>query len=184
MNPRRKGHEDLRPLKKTINSAAGRPERAAEGVEPAAGRPECAAEGVEPEMECHPCGEGIDEAEAGKRETIRVATPYKPSQKEVDDHDLNHLPYRSCCKHCIRGRGKETSNQQPCGEDRTVPEFHMDFCFPGCEESSSEYLTALVARMRGTRMTMSTVVPSKYVGDFITREPWRSYEKVEARWRS
>ena len=54
-------------------------------------------------------------------------------------------------------------------EDRTVPEFHMDFCFPGNEESASEHLTVLVIRMRGTRMTMSTVVPSKSVGDFTTK---------------
>ena len=169
MNRRKKEHEDLRPLKKTINSATGKTEGAAEVVEPAAGRPECAAEGVEPEMECHPCGEGVDETEAGKRETTRLPTPYKPSQDEVDDHDLSHLPYRSWCKHCIRGRGKETSHFKQGEEDRTVPEFHMDFCFPGYEESSTEYLTVLVARMRGTRMTMSTVVPSKHASDFITK---------------
>ena len=90
------GHEDLRPAKKTINSATG--------------GPECAAEGVEPAVECKPCGEGIDGTEPGTRKTIRVATPYKPSQAEVDDHYLTHLPYRSWCKHCIRGRGKETSH--------------------------------------------------------------------------
>ena len=142
MNPRKKGHEDLRPLRKTINSAAGRTECAAEGVEPdsATARTECAAEDVEPGMECHPCAEGIDKEEAGKRKTIRAATPYKPSQAEVEDHDLTHLPYRSLCKHCIRGRGKETGHQQQCGEDRAVPEFHRDFCFPGYEEPSSEYL--------------------------------------------
>ena len=168
MNHRKMNRDDLRPLKKTINSATGKTEEAAKVDEPARVRPECAAEEVEPDMECHPCGQGVDETEAGKRETIRLPAPYKPSQDEVDDHDLTHLPYRSWCKHCIRGRGKETSHFAQGEEDRTVPEFHMDFCFPGCEESSSEYLTALVARMRGTRMTMSTVVPSKHVGDFIT----------------
>ena len=45
----------------------------------------------------------------------------------------------------------------------------MDFCFPGYEESASEYLTVLVVRMRDTRMTMSTVVPSKSVGEFTTK---------------
>ena len=170
MNPRKKGHDDIRPLGKTINSAAGRSECAAEDVEPdgAEERAEGVAGETEPEMECHPCGEGMDKEEAGKRKTIRVATPYKPSEAEVEDHDLTHLPYRSWCKHCIRGRGKETSHQQQSQEDRSVPEFHMDFCFPGYEESKDDYLTVLVVRMRGTRMTMSTVVPSKEVGDFTT----------------
>ena len=150
-----------------MNSTTERSECAAEGVEEAEEAKE--AEDEAPEMECHPCGEGLDGHEAGKRDTIRVATPYKPTRDEVEDHNLTHLPYRSWCRHCIRGRGKETSHQQQDGEDRTVPEFHMDFCFPGYEESSTEYLTVLVARMRGTRMTMSTVVPSKHVGDFITK---------------
>ena len=129
------------------------------------------ADGAEPEKdeECGTCGEGIEGHQAGIRETVPVPTPYKPSQDEVDDHNLKHLPYRSWCRHCIRGRGKETSHKTQQDEPRGVPEFHMDFCFPGYEESSKEYLTVLVMRMRHTRMTMSTVVPSKFVEDFITR---------------
>ena len=119
--------------------------------------------------ECGTCGEGIEGHEAGRRKTIRIKTPYKPAQDEVDDHDLTHLPYRSWCRHCIRGRGKETGHFQQKESSRTVPEFHMDFCFPGYEVSKDDYLTVLVARMRGTRMTMSTVVPSKHTGDFVTK---------------
>ena len=53
MNPRNQGHEDLRPLGKTINSAAGRSECAAENVEPdgADEEAEGAAGEAEPEME-------------------------------------------------------------------------------------------------------------------------------------
>ena len=120
------------------------------------------------EVECGTCGEGIDGQEAGRRNTIRVKTPYRPSQEEVDDHDLTHLPYRSWCRHCIRGRGKETGHFQQKTESRTVPEFHMDFCYPGYEESATEYLNVLVVRMRDTRMTMSSVVPSKSVGEYTT----------------
>ena len=67
MNPRNQGHEDLRPLGETINSAADRSECAAEDIEPdgADERAEGAAGEAEPEMECHPCGEGIDKGEAG-----------------------------------------------------------------------------------------------------------------------
>ena len=132
MNPRKKGHDDLRPLGKPINGAAERSECAVENVEPASADEKAeGAEGqVEPEIECQPCGEGEGTEQAGQRRTIRVTTPYKPSQDEVEEHELTHLPYRSWCKHCIRGRGKETSHQQQSEEDRTVPEFHMDFCFP------------------------------------------------------
>ena len=45
----------------------------------------------------------------------------------------------------------------------------MDLCFPVNEESASEHLTVLVIRMRDTRMTMSSMVPSESVGDFVTK---------------
>ncbi len=32
--------------------------------------------------------------------------PYQPTKEEVDQHNLTHLPYRSWCRHCVRGRGK------------------------------------------------------------------------------
>ena len=151
-------HKSIRPLVKLINSAAGSSECAAKGVE----EEDEEEKASEEDVECHPCGDGLDGYEAGNRKTVNVNSPYKPSEAEVDDHYLTHLPYRSWCRHCIRGRGKETSHQQQAGVEGTVPEFHMDFCFPGYEEQSSEYLTVLVARMRGTRMTMSSVVPSKF----------------------
>ena len=44
-------HKSIRPLVKMINSAAGSSECAAKGVE---------EEEEEPDMECHPCGDGLD----------------------------------------------------------------------------------------------------------------------------
>ena len=127
------GHPEndaIRPSKNTINAAAARSEDAAKGEDEEAGGgskdQDPPPEKEEQDEECGTCGEGIEGNEAGKRNTTRVRTPYKPSQEEVDDHDLTPLPYRSGCRHCIRARGKETSHQQQRGTDRTVPEFHMD----------------------------------------------------------
>ena len=52
-------------------------------------------------------------------------------------------------------------------EKGDVPEFHFDFCFPG-EEETGKNLVVLVGRMRDTRMTMSTVVPTKTTGEFAS----------------
>ena len=49
-----------------------------------------------------------------------------------------------------------------------VAEFSFDFCFPGDEQVGNN-LIALVGRMRHTRMTMSTVVPSKSTGEFVAK---------------
>ena len=74
-------------------AAAGSEEAAAETVKEAGSKEE--SEKDADDDECGTCGEGIEGQEAGRRKTIRVKTPYKPSQDEVDDHDLTHLPYRS-----------------------------------------------------------------------------------------
>ena len=43
--------------------------------------------------------------EESNRPNVRTG-PREPSQEEVDEHNVNHLPYRSWCRHCVRGRGK------------------------------------------------------------------------------
>ena len=47
-------------------------------------------------------------------------------------------------------------------------EIHLDYGFPG-EEDQDFKLTILVARDRGTKMTMSSVAPSKTCGEFIAK---------------
>ena len=97
-------------------------------VEPADGERQGVAETPdENEFECQPCEA---EEEFGSRTVIPMKSPYKPSQKDVDDHYLTHLPYRNWCRHCVRGRGKEMAHNRGNIEKGEVPEFHFDFCFP------------------------------------------------------
>ena len=34
------------------------------------------------------------------------STPVRPSQQEVDARMITHLPFRSWCPHCVRGKSK------------------------------------------------------------------------------
>ena len=73
-------------------------------------------------LKCMPCGINtgnvlIDfasdeadfeqEAESGSRATVRLQDPSMPTKAEREEHEKKHLPYRSRCRHCVRGRGKE-----------------------------------------------------------------------------
>lgn len=109
-----------------------------------------------------------DPEEFGQRKTQTYADPRKPSQRgEVDEHNITHLPYRSWCRHIVRGRGKQTDHRvQADADSRTVPEFHFDWCFPGEEEPGKKF-TVLVVRKRDVRMTMSSVAPHKTTGEFM-----------------
>ena len=46
--------------------------------------------------------EGLDQ-ERGQRKTKRMLDPKLPSQEEVRQHCLTHMPYRNWCAHCVRG---------------------------------------------------------------------------------
>ena len=40
-----------------------------------------------------------------------IGDPRLPTQAEVDDHNITHMPYRNWCPHCVRGRGKDLDHR-------------------------------------------------------------------------
>ena len=117
-------------------------------------------------------GEGPGEVQAGRkgeepgrkgkeegRRLRSIGDPRLPSVREVEEHNLTHLPYRNWCPHCVRGRGKDLDHRKSLDDDRNIREFSFDYCFPGDDKGSR--LTVLVGRERVTGMTMASIVPVK-----------------------
>ena len=48
-----------------------------------------------------------DDVEAGSRSAVKVAAPKQPTDKELEEHELTYLPFRSWCKECVQGRGMQ-----------------------------------------------------------------------------
>ena len=71
-----------------------------------------------------------EEIEHGSREVKRIQSPMKPSQSEVDEHSITHLPFRSWCSQCVMGRGKETPHLRAAGNGGLL-EVDFDFFFLG-----------------------------------------------------
>ena len=112
--------------------------------------------------------QGVDDDEDMELEAEEVAEgrgvkkmldPRLPSELEVKEHQLTHLPYRNWCHHCVRGRGKEADHRRQGKEERGVDEFHMDYCFPG--DGLGFKLTVLVVVERYSSMKLAVVVPTK-----------------------
>lgn len=84
-----------------------------------------------------------------------------PTEEEVKEHYLRcHMPYRSWCHHCIRGRGKEREHGRRAEEEQQgIPEYHLDYCFP--RDEFDHRLIVLVAVEKHTKMKRVTVVPNK-----------------------
>ena len=82
----------------------------------------------------------------------KMQNPMLPSKAEREMHELTHVPFRSWCEHCVRGRG-EGVRHEAGKEMPEQTEVHMDFFLVG-DEDQNEKLTVLAARERTTRMTM------------------------------
>ena len=63
--------------------------------------------------------------EFGNRKVVRKHDPRQPSQQEKEEHEMTHLPFRSWCRHCIMGRGREEDCRKSMEEERQVPEVHL-----------------------------------------------------------
>ena len=100
------------------------------------------------------------------------------SQQEKEEHEMTHLPFRSWCRHCIMGRGREEDCRKSMEEERQVPEVHLDYMFMG-DEKEGKTLAFLVARERETRAVLSTVVPRKTTGEWICRRLMGGFERLD-----
>ena len=98
-----------------------------------------------------------DEVEGGRMRNI--GDPRLPSQREVEAHNLTHVPYRNWCPHCVRARGRDLDHRRSLQDERKIPEFSFDYCFLG--DAAGSKATVLVGRERVTGMTMASVVPVK-----------------------
>ena len=74
----------------------------------------------------------LEDAAGGDARRVRkLIDPRLPSEAEVLEHYLTHVPYRNWCPHCVRGRGKEMCHTRCEEKERGLDEFHLGYCFPG-----------------------------------------------------
>ena len=72
--------------------------------------------------ECLVCGEEEEVVRKGavadSRSVRGIGDPRNPSQKEVDDHELTHLPYRNWCAVRVRSKGNDLDHRKVVGDER------------------------------------------------------------------
>ena len=76
----------------------------------------------QPVAEHEPEDEQLEEAD----EQRVMKDPGQPSQKEWEEHRIDHWPFRSWCPHCVKGRatGKQHTKRQ---EECEIPVFGFDY---------------------------------------------------------
>ena len=90
---------------------------------------------------------------------MKVADPKLPTAEEVATHNMTHLPYRSWCPHCVRGKGR-TMDHKRASREKLVRELHLDYCFMGSKEDAATKCI-VVAKDYDSKSVMASVVPVK-----------------------
>ena len=83
---------------------------------------------------CAPCedDDNIDGDVQVEFEQQRGAPdPGRPSQAQIDEHNLTHFPFRPWCKACVFGRAKDAPSNKVKGlfAETVLPRVRMDYCF-------------------------------------------------------
>ena len=91
---------------------------------------------------------------------LAAREPDQPTEEERRHHELTHMPFRSWCSHCVRGRQDSLPHRPSPTTALAVPEVAMDYCFLGRAGSPSS-ATVLIMKDRESRSILASVVQSK-----------------------
>ena len=81
--------------------------------------------------------------------------PMLPSQAEIDEHNITHLPFRRWCPFCLRGRGISSGHfSRKEADESQVPVIAVDYCFLG-------EAPVLFVKDQRTKSVCAHPVPSK-----------------------
>ena len=103
-----------------------------------------------------------------------------PSRREREEHEETHCTYRSWCRHCVKGRGREDGHYRK-GQDSDRPEIPtiaMDYCFMGKENKKP--LTILVIKDNDSKAMKAFITAQKGSGD--GEIVWKLQKLIDDQW--
>ena len=119
----------------------------------------------------------IDETEEARRPKA-LRDPGAPTQAEIDNHNLLHLPFRGWCPSCVIGKAKDKPHFADPDKDKAVPVVVFDYGFLGTEGVQST-LPFQVMKHVQTGMICAHAVPRKGLLDLHgSKELTQDIEKL------
>ena len=112
-------------------------------------------------IECQPCFDESEEGRKAKSNTVQNL----PSQSEIDEHMLTHVPFRSWCRFCVMGKSVAAPHRRVDKSDETIPTVSIDYAFLNEKQEvdtrEDSGMPILVIKDRKSGMMQSRVVPAK-----------------------
>ena len=112
-----------------------------------------------------------NEEEQEEADTVRVRrAPRAPTQREREEHEATHIPYRDWCPHCVRGRGVNGPHRRgdPRSEEEKameVPRVSLDYFFMAQGGDRATQYPMIVMIDEGTDYRYMRAVGRKGLGE-------------------
>ena len=71
----------------------------------------------------------IESTEEEVQPRKHLKTPLLPTQSQLEEHRVDHLPYRSWCPECVEGFGREDAHTSHQDQAKWVPVVSCDYLF-------------------------------------------------------
>ena len=72
--------------------------------------------------ECQPCFTESEEGRKAKSNSVQEL----PSQSEIDEHMLTHIPFRSWCRFCVMGKSVAGPHRRVDKSNEATPTVSID----------------------------------------------------------
>ncbi len=95
-----------------------------------------------------------------------------PSEKEVEERNMDHGVLRSWCPHCVKGRAEAFGRVRKVHGESGAPTVGVDYMHTHSEQEKEEEvgMPIVVVKDRETKMVLAKAVPSKRVKEALRRE--------------
>ena len=132
------------------------------------------------------CGAMEDEGEEAQG-SRGYNKPIRPSDKEVEEHERTHLPYRDWCPHCVRGRGRGEQHRSGSGDQpHEVNKVSLDYFYMhekpvnGSRPAvvTGEGLPAIIIKDKESRAVFAFPVPVKGECEYAVRRGYQDIHRI------
>ena len=118
--------------------------------------------------------EEFEELNADAQQAKPLPFLAKPTQEMIAANEVSHLPFRSWCRHCVRGRVKSFQHRrvQHDQDDEAHPVVSLDYAFFGApgeleqEAIGGAKMPVLVVKDRFSKAMFTHLLPSKGIEHF------------------
>ena len=104
--------------------------------------------------------------ETGTERVRMPKTPVVPTDLERELHEINHIPLRSWCSYCTRGKAKDAGHYLVVGFHNGIPVIQMDFTYLFAERDDTQATVLNITDCESDAIA-ATQAPTKSPDDFL-----------------